>query len=604
MFHYPGCSACKVRGMLRSMEPLRRESTVSADYSVSTIERRSSTFTSRYKQYHTLALSVYAAMSVYKEIIDVYYTKLVSNSQHRPMSYWVLTEDENDTARTPLLDSDITSNAAKIKQKISLLEHETTEREKRIKEWHKLLSTTFQSKLTASDDECSGSSGSSQSPPPSYDIEAGLVKVHDYPSKCQDRSKCFSPGRFCVAFLVTILLVSILLGGVTVVLYYFGGLDKLISPTSNFIGNANLPETTPTTIVRSTATFSNSRAASTSPETIKPKVADITTTPMRPPPTTTSTISKSREITTKSQANQNRINPLRTSTGIANGNIIKQTNDTTQALTTIKYHIPSSINSSHTDNDNHEERQLQSTRATQNITLPPTQSTLSTALNKDKPTAHPTIQPVFVNKTDDQVVSQPNLNLTAANFEGRQLLMPDGSTPSNINPVTDADDTNETEEVNYPSTTTATLPTFKDLNMPVSSSTAFPLLTDSTKASQGNPSAEDNSKSLLLNENKTSHTNTTEKTLSTSSSGSGKYLGLQMVTLPSETDPHTKLDESIDIIDTLALSSDDTTISLESGTKHLDSRDQPSSFSNEINTKPSTFTLPASTTASPIIVHT
>ena len=589
------------------MEPLRRESTVSADYSVSTIERRSSTFTSRYKQYHTLALSVYAAMSAYKEIIDVYYTKLVSNSQHRPMSYWVLTEDENDTARTPLLDSDITSNAAKIKQKISLLEHETTEREKRIKEWHKLLSTTFQSKLSASDDECSGSSGSSQSPPPSYDIEAGLVKVHDYPSKSQDRSKCFSPGRFCVAFLVTILLVSILLGGVTVVLYYFGGLDKLISPSSNFIGNANLPETTPTTIVRSTATFSNSRAASTSPETIKPKVADITTTPMRSPATTTSIISKSRESTTKSQANQNRINPLRTSTGITNGNIIKQTNDTTQALTTIKYHIPASINSSHTEKDNHEERKLQSTPATQNITLAPTQSTLSTALNKDKPTIHPTIQPVLANKTDDgddQVVSQPNLNLTAASFEGRQLLMPDGSTPSNINPVTDAADTNETEEVNYPSTTTDTLPTFKDLNIPVSSSTAFPLLLDSTKASQGNPSAEDNSESLLLNENKTSHTNTTEKTLSTSSSGFGEYFSLQMVNLPSETDPHTELDESIDIIDTPALTLDDTTISLKSGTKNLDSRDQPSSFSNEINTKPSALTHPASTTASPIIAQT
>lgn len=218
--------------MLRNMEPVRRDSsTSSSDFTHSTLDRRGSTYSSRYTQYHTLALSVYAAMSSYKEIIDSYYTKLVSNSQHRPMSYWVLTEDESDLARTPLLESDISSNAARIKQKISLLEHETTEREKRIKEWHKLLSATFQSKLAHSDDESNGSTGST-SPPPSYDIEAGLVKVHEYPANgqnIQSRSKAFHLSRFCVAFLVTVVIIAVLLGVLGVILFYFGGWNANLS---------------------------------------------------------------------------------------------------------------------------------------------------------------------------------------------------------------------------------------------------------------------------------------------------------------------------------------------------------------------------------------
>lgn len=197
----------------------------SMECSQSTIERRGSYYNTRYTQYQELAASVYTAMSVYKDIIDTYYTKLVSSSQHRPMSYWVLAEDDNDPAQLPLIDTDLLGSVVRMRQKLSTQEREISEREKRIREWHKLLSTTFQSKHEV-DDDCS-----SNSSPPSYDIEAGLVKVHEYKTANNrldhnGNRRAISIPRLGLAFLVTIFLVILLLSGVGVAMYFFGGFSE------------------------------------------------------------------------------------------------------------------------------------------------------------------------------------------------------------------------------------------------------------------------------------------------------------------------------------------------------------------------------------------
>lgn len=223
---YAGCIACKVRSSMRHMEPRPRSASIPCvEYSQATLDRRGSYYAMKYSQYHALALMVYASMSSYKEAIDSYYAKLMSKSQHRPMSYWVLAEDEDVSAHAPLLDTDIMTNVSKMKQRLSVQEQGITEREKRIKEWHKLLSATFQSRQE-SDDECSSSSS-----PPSYDIEAGLVKVHDYKvaddgSMSGEQAAAISKFRCSVACITTIIVVLVLLAGLGVVVFYFGGFNN------------------------------------------------------------------------------------------------------------------------------------------------------------------------------------------------------------------------------------------------------------------------------------------------------------------------------------------------------------------------------------------
>lgn len=185
------------------------------------MERRSSYHTTRCSQYLTLALSVHATLASYKETIDCYYTKLVPNSQQRPTSYWVQAEDDDPMVGNPLLDTVL--DATKIKHKLSVQEHEITEREKRIREWHKLLSATFQSKLDSDDEESSSSVSR-----PSYDIEAGLVKVHDYNSSSNNKQskKPFSILWCCLALILVVLLVMALLAAVAVPLFFYAGFDQ------------------------------------------------------------------------------------------------------------------------------------------------------------------------------------------------------------------------------------------------------------------------------------------------------------------------------------------------------------------------------------------
>ncbi|KAF6029134.1 hypothetical protein EB796_012560 [Bugula neritina] len=213
-----GCIACRIRSLLKGIEP-RTDFIANTEGSQSTLERNENTKNS--SQYQTLAISTYTTLTTYKDVIDNYYSKLVSSSQHRPTSYWVVAEDEADLTHIHLLEEEVSKNAAKIKQRLSIQEHEITEREKRIREWHKLLSSTFQSKVQP-DDECSSSSS-----PASYDIEAGLVKVRDYDiTSCDDTTKLshsLSIRKCGIACIVTIVSVVIVLGIVGALLYFYGG---------------------------------------------------------------------------------------------------------------------------------------------------------------------------------------------------------------------------------------------------------------------------------------------------------------------------------------------------------------------------------------------
>ncbi|XP_067937997.1 uncharacterized protein [Watersipora subatra] len=214
-----GCSACKVRSMLKSLEP-KTDKRTSMECSQSTIERRGSYYNTKYTQYQTLAVTVNSSLAGYKETIDAYYTRLVSSSEHQPMSYWVVAEDEEDPADAPLV-RDLTNTVLKTKQKLSVQEREIIEREKRIREWHKLLSTTFHSKHEPDDDSSSNSS------PLSYDIEAGLVKVHEYTTESNHRSekkkKSVFAHRLGCSLALALVVVLILLGIIAVVLFYYGG---------------------------------------------------------------------------------------------------------------------------------------------------------------------------------------------------------------------------------------------------------------------------------------------------------------------------------------------------------------------------------------------
>ena len=298
------------------MEP-RSESTTSMECSQSTIERRGSYYNTKYTQYQTLALTIHSTLVSYKDIIDAHYTKLVSDSQHRPMSYWVLAEDDTDPAQTPLLDADLASSVIKIKQRLSVQEHEITEREKRIREWHKLVSASFQSKHE-SDDDCS-----SNSSPPSYDIEAGLVKVHEYPesnslNKRVEKKKALSPHKLGIALLIIILVIGIVLAAVTVVLIYFGDFNEANgagnSTGHHIVTNESTHSSTTLTSIRALVTEATPKAPSyestvesgtsepvlttttvkpimvTILSTIKPNVASIVLTTTTGRPTTTTTI--------------------------------------------------------------------------------------------------------------------------------------------------------------------------------------------------------------------------------------------------------------------------------------------------------------------------
>ena len=273
----PRCDSADFQGTLGSIGSRR-----GAQFSQGTLSSRGSRRSAHYSQYHTLAVMTYAALTEYKEIIDKYYTRLVSNSQHRPMGYWAPHKEEDaEAAAAPLLDADITTNAAIVKRKLSEQETEITDRVKRIYEWHRLLSHTFRGSHHS--DDGYNSAGSSADP---KDLDLELAIDEKPYRKTTEAFKFRTPSRsrkrFLLACILTICLGIILVTALAMTLYFLTASEtrdqKSLSQSTStesteaaYTYHINTPDVDPQT----STTFTNTLAATETTPSIKTTKSDM-----------------------------------------------------------------------------------------------------------------------------------------------------------------------------------------------------------------------------------------------------------------------------------------------------------------------------------------
>ena len=273
----PRCDSADFQGTLGSIGSKR-----GAQFSQGTLSSRGSRRSAHYSQYHTLAVMTYAALTEYKEIIDKYYTRLVSNSQHRPMGYWAPHKEEDaEAAAAPLLDADITTNAAIVKRKLSEQETEITDRVKRIYEWHRLLSHTFRGSHHS--DDGYNSAGSSADP---KDLDLELAIDEKPYRKTTEAFKFRTPSRsrkrFLLACILTICLGIILVTALAMTLYFLTASEtrdqKSLSQSTStesteaaYTYHINTPDVDPQT----STTFTNTLAATETTPSIKTTKSDM-----------------------------------------------------------------------------------------------------------------------------------------------------------------------------------------------------------------------------------------------------------------------------------------------------------------------------------------
>lgn len=141
-------------------------------------------------QHFSLSLLFYTTNQAYKELLDKYNALLESRSECK-LNDVVSHEEEmsGDSVRTPLFPRGAI-DAAKLKLKHISLESEIKNRENQIREWHRSLSSTFQSRYA------SLSPPSSANSEKSFDIEVGLVT----PTLTDSVFEKFNPSRTPMAY--------------------------------------------------------------------------------------------------------------------------------------------------------------------------------------------------------------------------------------------------------------------------------------------------------------------------------------------------------------------------------------------------------------------